>query len=50
METGAAEQAKARAGEHTQKALDTLESIPGLDPNAARVLDEITRALLNRDH
>ncbi len=47
--TGAVEESKKRAAEHTERALNTISSLSGLDGNAVRVLDEITRALLDRE-
>jgi geranylgeranyl pyrophosphate synthase len=47
--TGAVRESKKRAAEHTEQALNTIASLSGLDGNAVRVLDEITRALLERE-
>jgi octaprenyl-diphosphate synthase len=47
--TGAVAESKKRASEHTEQALDTITSLSGLEGNSVRVLDEITRALLERE-
>jgi octaprenyl-diphosphate synthase len=47
--TGAVAESKKRAAEHTEQALDTSASLSGLESNSVRVLDEITRALLERE-
>lgn len=47
--TGAVEEAKKQASEHTRTALDTLLRLPGLRPNPVAILEQLSRALLERE-